>query len=166
MENKALENILSKTGKVRRVHTKEFPASDLYMAHNYVEEFKMHLFKLKYLFSEEKEKELDIVFRETVLNSASACKEREEKKITVTAYYCINGVVFEIKDQGPGFDYKKRLAMLKNKSLPPRESLLERGLNGGHGLFSLKRFTDYFKYSDGGRTVYFAFNLEKIKKHQ
>ena len=162
--NKTLDALLKNVGRVEGVKGVNFNAKDgAIFRDSYIHQLKTPLFS-KYIFPESKEEEINVVLEETILNSVSACKEVESKNIEVSAYYGSKGILFDLKDEGPGFNYKSTLARRSAMKLPQREKILARNLkNGGHGLYALMSFADKFRYSDKGNRLYFVFNLQKLK---
>ena len=93
-------------------------------------------------FSEEREMEIKITIEELLLNGGSATGENSGKDIYIEFYFGKKGIVVRIKDQGPGFDYKKALqdakksdrqALTREKVLYERDS---KDYPGGTGTFA------------------------------
>jgi len=162
-----LKHALSKIGKVEHTHNEQFTADEIYLhqVSHHFDGFKLPLLS-HYRFPEEKEEEMDFVLREIILNSVSACKESRDKKIRLDAYYGRNGVLFELRDEGPGFNYKKVLSRVKSKPLPSRYDIIAKTLDGGDGINSLRVLTDGFRYFNNGNNLYFLFKMEKLEPKQ
>src|SRR5438046_2078369 len=77
-------------------------------------------------FSEEREMEMKITIDELLFNSGSAVEEKDGKDIYIEFYFGKKGIVVRIKDQGPGFDYKKVLqdAKKSDRQVLTREQVL------------------------------------------
>jgi len=147
-------------GKRRDFLSVEFPADAWiqYSRRNF-DALVGKIFELDYELTDGKESEIRHVLTEAVCNSAGACGNSPGKKVCVGAHYG-NGVLFEVKDDGPGFDYRKYVARAR-KSPASREDLLKTRLPEGNGIRSIITFTDWFGYADKGKRLYFFFKLEE-----
>lgn len=124
-----------------------------------------------YVVPESREPEIRCVLEEAVLNSQSACGERDDLTVTLVAAYISTGLDVSISDEGPGFDYRKKLTEARRLAPTRDRSLLfgERGSDadqGGVGLYALLTCVDSFKYSRGGRKLDVRFDLEKDEPSQ
>jgi anti-sigma regulatory factor (Ser/Thr protein kinase) len=94
-------------------------------------------------------------FREAVDNAAAHGNEGSpERFLTVTLTREADRVALEVKDEGPGFDFARRLGEAPSEGSAPRaRRRIERGRAGGLGIKLMAECADEVRYSDGGSRV-------------
>ena len=73
-----------------------------------------------------------------------------EKSVVITTYADSDSVVFQVSDEGTGFDSSKLPDPLSD------ENLLK---EGGRGVFLIEQFSDHVAYQNHGSTIIITFNL-------
>ena len=143
-----------------------FSGREYFNRENYFNLILEYLFEQDFIFSEENERSIFMTLSEIILNSqVYGCQEKDILYVAVSAYCGSKGIVFHIKDEGNGFDYKNKLGERRMeldkydryKFLFSKESLTK----SGQGLFCLLTFPDDFKYNRRGNEIFIKFNLKK-----
>lgn len=124
------------------------------------------IFEQNIEFSESREEEVETTLQELLLNSFSACGEKENLKVNFTIYLGKEGLVIHISDDGPGFDYEKKLEIAKlNPNGLTRDKILNHrhddDFPGGAGMFCLLNFTQDFQFNKKGNKLIAKFNYEQ-----
>ncbi|MDP3765188.1 MAG: ATP-binding protein, partial [Nanoarchaeota archaeon] len=128
----------------------------------YIDPVLEKLYGKGFRLSERRKNEIDITLLELVSNSSThACEESENQYIEYTVYFGTNGIVAQIKDDGPGFDHQAELRKRQSMGQPSDEELLGDGLKSGTGLFCLLRYSNGFQYNDEGNEVAVRFEVPK-----
>ncbi len=78
------------------------------------------------------------------------CENSSKKVLIAHRYRKQNGLVFEISDEGQGFDYK---------SIPDPTKVENVDKMGGRGVFLMRQLADRIKFANNGRTVIIKFNV-------
>ncbi len=170
---KKLEEMLSYI-KFNRGASKSFsfrgPGNPAYWAlgtgRNYMDRNLQQLFDDGFVFSEEKELMMERTIEELLLNSCiDGCRESDDLNVMLNSYFGDKGIVFHIKDDGNGFDYKSKLAQRKRElHLYDRNTVLSdsrESKRSGHGMYCLLTFPDDFSYNKQGNEVAVRFDLGK-----
>ena len=131
----------------------------------YVDKILDKLFEKDFEFSERREQEIKVTIEEMLLNSYSkGCHERNDLYVECIVYLGEKGIVMHVKDDGPGFDHKKKIRESKAKKDKLTDDVLlystEDSL-GGTGIQCLLRYPDAFQYNKEGNQVAIRFDLSK-----
>lgn len=78
-------------------------------------------------------------------------KEDKSKNVTLSAFCEANTLRFEVKDEGPGFDYNT----LPDPTAPENLDKI-----GGRGIFLMKHLADEVNFKDEGRIVELIFYFD------
>ncbi|MBI4151979.1 ATP-binding protein [Candidatus Woesearchaeota archaeon] len=121
------------------------------------------LYDQKFVISSQKEQELRVTIREIILNSITACDEREDLSVEYTAYIGTRGLAVYIHDDGPGFDHLQKVSETREKKVQPDDETLlySADVPGNTGLLCLLRYTSEFQYGPKGNEIVMSFKITK-----
>ncbi len=144
--------------------------SDLWVANmEFFDPILTELFVRDFVFSEERQAEIDRTLTEMLVNSRIACKEAPDKFVRLDSYIGDRGFVAHVSDDGRGFNSEKKIEeRRKQLHLYDKARAVKDGYGigngrtqGGVGIYSLLTFADDFQYSRKGNEVVVRFDLSK-----
>ena len=127
------------------------------------------LFASDFVFSEERQAEIDRTLTELLVNARVACHEDPRKFVQLDIYIGERGFVSRVVDEGRGFNAEPVIAERRGQlSLYDRAKVVAGGIGrgegsgeGGVGIYSLLTFANDFQYSPKGNEVAVRFDLGK-----
>jgi len=127
------------------------------------------LFVSDFVFSEERQAEIDRTLTELLVNARVACHEDPRKFVRLDSYVGERGFVSRVADEGRGFNAEPVIAERRGQlHLYDRARVVANGHGrgkganeGGVGVYSLLTFADDFQYSPKGNEIAVRFDLGK-----